>query len=319
MDVRKWTADEIAVLKRDYPTVPTSDLAQRLNRSERAVQVKATRLGLRKIGRPGFRPSESRFRYERKGDTLLPLTKEKAYAVGFILADGWVGDDRVQISNKNAIILAKVRNILGFSHTLKLGRKGPHDIFTVTICDKRLATELRSLGIPHDKSWTATLPLIPDDLFGHFLRGYFDGDGNARYTYHGGLQVRFVSGSRVLLLELAERIHLLLGLHVPPVTHDRGRPNANRLCYAGEAAALIGEYMYRNAGDLFIPRKRQPFIQYASRPTKRKLTRADAEEIRRLAASGMPAARIAERFSVSISLIRLIIAGKRWSNDNVTA
>src|SRR5690606_29312735 len=98
-----------------------------------------------------------------------------------------------------------------------------------------------------------------------------------------------------------------------PIYQDKGRPNANRLCYNGEDAARLGEYMYQDAGDLFIQRKRVPFTQYATRPTKRKLTRADAEEIRRLAASGEPAARIAKRFSVSDSLVRLIIAGKRWA------
>jgi len=311
--MHKWTSEEIAILQRDYPTVPTITLARALGRSRRAVWMKAQKLGLRKIGKPGYRVPESRYRYERRKYPLLPLTKATAYAVGFILADGWVGEDRIKLSNKNPLILAKVRNALGFSHSLKLERKGPHDIFTVTITNKVLAGELRALGIPHDKSWTARLPEIPDELFNHFLRGYFDGDGTARYSRRGGLQLRFVSGSRLLLIDLAEHLHRILGIPVGLVQHDRDRPTANRLYYNGPTAAAIGEYMYRDAGDLFIPRKRLPFTDYASRQTSRKLTRQDAEEIRRLAASGEPAARIAKRFSVSDSLVRLIIAGKRWA------
>lgn len=301
------------MLQRDYPTVPTITLARALGRSRRAVWMKAQKLGLRKIGKPGYRVPESRYRYERRKYPLLPLTKATAYAVGFILADGWVGEDRIKLSNKNPLILAKVRNALGFSHRLKCEEKGPYDIFTITITNKALAKELQAIGITHDKSWTARLPEVPDELFSHFLRGYFDGDGSARYT-RKGLTVRFVSGSRQLLIELAERLHRLVGVRLAPIYQDKGRPNANRLCYNGEDAARLGEYMYQDAGDLFIQRKRVPFTQYATRPTKRKLTRADAEEIRRLAASGEPAARIAKRFSVSDSLVRLIIAGKRWVN-----
>lgn len=313
MTVRRWTPEEIAIMIRDYPTTPTRDIAKKLGRSNQAVWLKAQKLGLRKVGRPGYRAPESRYRYERRTHPLLPLNKETAYAVGFILADGWVGEDRVKLSNKNPLILAKVRNVLGFGHSLKFHSKGPHGVFVVTITNKNLACELRSLGITSDKSWTATLPPIPDDLFSHFLRGYFDGDGSARYTYRGGLTVRFVSGSRQLLVELAERLHRLAGVRLTHVYHDRGRPNANRLAYNGDDAVRIGEYMYQDAGDLFIPAKRVPFMRYADRPTKRKLTRADAAAIRRLAASGEPAARIAKRFSVSDSLVRLIIAGKRWA------
>ena len=79
------------MLQRDYPTVPTITLARALGRSRRAVWVKAQKLGLRKIGKPGYRVPESRYRYERRKYPLLPLTKATAYAVGFILADGWVG------------------------------------------------------------------------------------------------------------------------------------------------------------------------------------------------------------------------------------
>src|SRR5690606_27645867 len=141
--MHKWTSEEIAMLQRDYPTVPTITLARALGRSRRAVWMKAQKLGLRKIGKPGYRVPESRYRYERRKYPLLPLTKVTAYAVGFILADGWVGEDRIKLSNKNPLILAKVRNALGFSHRLKCEEKGPYDIFTITITNKALAKELQ--------------------------------------------------------------------------------------------------------------------------------------------------------------------------------
>lgn len=311
--MRRWTSEEIETLKRDYPTVPTKELAQVLGRSIKSVHMKAKRLRLHKIGRPGWRANPC-YKYERRKHPLLPLTPKTAYAVGFILADGSINDWRVKLANTNPIILAKVRNALGFSHTLRLERKGPHDYFQVTITNKALASELRTIGILPNKSLTARLPNVPDELFNHFLRGYFDGDGTAKYTPRHGLTVRFVSGSCMLLEELAERLHRLLGVRLAPVCHDRGRPTANRLCYNCRDAERLGDYMYRDAGDLFIPKKRLPFMQYATRRRRNKLTIHDVEEIRHLAANGESAASIAKRFSVSNSLIRLILAGKRWVN-----
>lgn len=48
MNCRRWTQDEIEIVRREYPDTLTSELARRLGRTERAVYMAANTLGLKK-------------------------------------------------------------------------------------------------------------------------------------------------------------------------------------------------------------------------------------------------------------------------------
>ena len=112
---------------------------------------------------------------------------------------------------------------------------------------------------------TAKLPSISDDLFPHFLRGYFDGDGSSRYGKQTGLVMKFTSGSKLLLEGIRERIISLLGITGSEIKSDKGKANAWRLYYCGKKALDIGNAMYNNADDLYIPKKKDSFSAYANR------------------------------------------------------
>ena len=45
-----WTAEEVAILRKYYPTKDTGALARLIGRNPKATQAKAMELGLRKIG-----------------------------------------------------------------------------------------------------------------------------------------------------------------------------------------------------------------------------------------------------------------------------
>lgn len=310
----RWTADDLKYLKEDYPHEPTRDLAAKLGRSISAVRQKARKIGVTKIGRPGYRPPADRRIYTVNDEAMQTLTEKTAYVLGFVLADGSVSENRVRISNSNPIILAKIRNALGASHKITLERRGPHSLFIVTITNKTLAESFQQRGLNPTKSYDATLPDVPDNLFGHFLRGYFDGDGSARYSFRGGLQVRFVAGSRILLEQLSERLHILLGIRKQPVRHDKGRPTANRLWYSGTEALAIGKLMYANAGDLYIESKRQPFLDYENRPKRKQLTPEEVRAIRKLCDQGVVKRKIAREFGISPSLVSFIHNRTRWAH-----
>ena len=46
------------------------------------------------------------------------------------------------------------------------------------LCGRRLDSELNALGLYHDKSVTATYPVIPHELGRDLVRGLWDGDGH---------------------------------------------------------------------------------------------------------------------------------------------
>lgn len=262
---RFWTPAMLATLRENYPTVSTRVLAAQLDRPVAAVRQRAVKLGLRKIGRPGYVYSEDRRRYRVRPDAFARLTPDTAYVLGFIVADGNIGPGRFKISNTELDILHAMRVALHSDHPIgrQTGRLRP--CYELTIVNKALTAQLVALGLTRAKSLTACLPVVDDALFPHLLRGYFDGDGAVRWSPRGGLMVKFTSGSALLLQQVAAAITRHLGLTQRAVTHDKDRPHACRLNYSGRDALAIADAMYADAGTLFLQRKRQVFEQYRIR------------------------------------------------------
>lgn len=80
--------------------------------------------------------------------------------------------------------------------------------YTLQIGSKRLFNRLQELGFAPNKSLTLNYPPVPKEMIGHFLRGYFDGDGCAEIIRSKNrpnfLSVRiiFTSGSFQFLQDL---------------------------------------------------------------------------------------------------------------------
>jgi hypothetical protein len=257
---KKWTLAEEALLRAEYPATHTAILAKRLDRSERVVRNQAMRLGLTKIVRSTYYMS---YRKHDVSPTIYDaLTPSLAYVLGMILADGNLRGSTLTISNKEADLLNKIRLVLGTTAPATPRSKDQHVWYILVLTNKRLSEWLNGYGITERKSLSAILPTVTDDLLPHLVRGYFDGDGTVQFSPRQGLVARFTSGSPVLLNQLADRLTAVVGLPSRRVTHDRNRPNANRLAYYGPSALALADAMYADANDLFLLRKRTPFEEY---------------------------------------------------------
>lgn len=81
--------------------------------------------------------------------------------------------------------------------------------------------EYIKLGIIQNKSLVIKFPNIAPEFLGHFVRGYFDGDGGVHFGKYFRksrnknswlLNVRFTSGSKQFLLKLQKRLrNFILG------------------------------------------------------------------------------------------------------------
>lgn len=255
---RDWPDADVEFLRRNYPAMPTRDVVEHLGRPYESVRMMAQRHGICK---------ERRFYwYTVNSGAFDLLSPDTAYVVGMILADGCVHDAaRFSIASTDKEILGLIGKTLGTTRPVSVYYSPPHKPgYTLHINDRRMVTALADLGITPRKSLTARMPAVPDEYFFDFLRGYFDGDGNA----HGDdrrLTLTFVSGSQGLLTDISQAVarHLV---HDPRTV----RPHANRrgylLKYHGPAALEVGDRMYQRAGALYIPRKRAPFDVYRNLP-----------------------------------------------------
>lgn len=107
-------------------------------------------------------------------------TDEKAYWLGFICADGHVGDDGITVTLKDvdAAHLTKLAAALGSSAKPKIGQGRA----TLSVWSIELVAQLRSLGLNRQKSSTLEMPVVAETHHRHFVRGVFDGDGSIKIT-----------------------------------------------------------------------------------------------------------------------------------------
>ena len=107
-------------------------------------------------------------------------TEHKAYWLGLLMADGNVSD-----TNKKYVIRLLLKNEDEYLPKLFLkdieSESSIHyDSYMraeARVFCKKMFFDLNKLGIIPNKTGKESIPNIPDDLFNHFVRGFFDGDG----------------------------------------------------------------------------------------------------------------------------------------------
>jgi len=107
-------------------------------------------------------------------------TEEKAYWLGFILADGGIVRNKysseliIALQEKDKKHLQKFLNSISANH--KILKNKNH--FYIKLISKKLGNILSQYGIVPRKTFKTYFPKqIPENLQRHFIRGVFDGDG----------------------------------------------------------------------------------------------------------------------------------------------
>jgi hypothetical protein len=104
-------------------------------------------------------------------------TEEKAYFLGFLYADGYVHKRSYtlvfQLKENDVHIINKFKDCLGVTKKLYLTRGQCR----LSISSKKLITDLEKYGCGQAKSFTLKFPELNENMYPHFIRGYFDGDG----------------------------------------------------------------------------------------------------------------------------------------------
>lgn len=164
----------------------------------------------------------------KKNDNFFEIidTEEKAYALGFILADGCVtiepkkkpGIVSKRLSLFNSIddeeVLLKIREWIApdakvkYSHTTK-GAKNRKTQLMIRFSSTKIVDDLMSKyninpKKTQDIDFMFPFEKISSDMLYHFIRGFFDGDGWCTKSGNFG----FVSTSKKFLLQLQNIIKL---------------------------------------------------------------------------------------------------------------
>lgn len=179
-------------------------------------------------------------------------SEEKAYWLGFILADGYVSDKGLEIglNIKDRTHLQKFCKFIGIDESA-IKVKGETTV-RVIITSVELVQDLLSHGIKNKKSLIADFnhTILNGELARHYLRGYFDGDG---YMSKDGNRSEVTCGSTVLLNSWQDHLRETLSIEYKRV-HSDNRSNAKRLRYSKKDTLALKQYLYNDSA-IFLNRK----------------------------------------------------------------
>jgi len=138
------------------------------------------------------------------------------------------------------------------------------------------AKKVISLGCPPKKSLIVKYPSwISDSLDAHFIRGLFDGDGGLCYYYKTfkktGVKRKSpevswkITSTKDMCYTIQGKIHHHLDLHVP-VYKDKRHENTYNIVTGGRNKLIsIMNWLYKDAGELNLPRKHALFTKIAKK------------------------------------------------------
>lgn len=197
-----WTKKEITFLKENYMELPTKEIAEILGRTPNGVQIKARKLGMKKY------PYNCDYRFFETIDT-----EEKAYWLGFLVADGWVNKNDKTGAGVTGIELqyGDINHLKKFNKSIKgnykiTDRWRPCELHnnpkenhscTIRVYSRVMYNDLEKYGFGSDKTYDCAFPVLNEELFRHFIRGYFDGDGRFCFT-DKSFRIAFITASEQL-------------------------------------------------------------------------------------------------------------------------
>ena len=221
---------------------------------------------LERMGTEFRTPSQSKKQYSIQ-ETLLEQidTEEKAYWLGFLFADGYVGSEQgtiaLWLNEKDKDHVEAFGAFLQSTYPVRTDAK--RTSCGISITSKKMHEDLIRWGCTPRKSLALRFPsFLPFSLHSHFIRGYFDGDGSAFLSKHGNKPNISFLGNYEFLEALENRV--FFGTNINGNFYKHIRSEAYYLIYRGKfKAASIGEWLYHDA-HFWLERKRAVVNQFPS-------------------------------------------------------
>lgn len=200
-------------------------------------------------------------------------TPEMAYVLGYFAADGCMyknkrGSCYIGFVSTGKELIVTVKRLTGVTNAIEeyQSPKPNHKRrYALQIGSKKIFQRFLEIGLTPAKSLIINFPKIPEEVLGHFVRGYFDGDGCACYIRHFAKDrgyfrqaffANFTCGSKKFLRALQESLHQCMQIGQGSFY---GHDGAYRLTYSGRAARQLYNFMYPSTTVPCLERKRNKF------------------------------------------------------------
>lgn len=202
-------------------------------------------------------------------------TPNKAYILGFLYADGsnTSNYDRkrycvtITLQESDSQILYDIKNEIGYEAPIKFREYNGCKIATLDLCNKHMVLKLHELGVVPNKTLSIKFPeWLKEELYPHFIRGYFDGDGCITHNSRDispQLETTIVSTAD-MCASLADIIAAKCNVrtHVYNVGHEWCDKNIKTFMVLGNLQCQrFLEYIYQDS-DLKLQRKYKRYIDW---------------------------------------------------------
>jgi len=192
-----------------------------------------------------------------------------AYALGYFTADGSMYTTNrhthfIDFSSTDKELLVNIRKVFSSNHRISERKRTDigKQLYRLQFGSKKLYADLEKLGFHQNKSKTLPLLSIPDTVFSHFVRGYFDGDGSVYFKQHirkssGKLRwvfsSRLTSGCKEFLIHLHKELKCKTPIQRGFIQH---KTRGFELVFSHHDSLALYEFMYNNVShDLRLSRK----------------------------------------------------------------
>lgn len=195
-------------------------------------------------------------------------TSNKAYFLGFLIADGNVYKNKKENSSatiqmclqaKDLHILETLKN--EWENDNKICYYEPKDEYILSIRSTKMAKDLEKYGVVKRKTFlTRMLPEIPVEFYPDLIRGIFDGDGTV-YILTKDEKLRFgFYGTYELVFDILKLLVCEIGLPDNKIT-DKGTVS---FITFGRKQDIINfyNYIYYDQNVVCLKRKKNKFDEY---------------------------------------------------------
>ena len=207
-------------------------------------------------------------------------TEEKAYWLGWLFSDGYNHSSKCQVAlrvqEEDVEILYKLQDFLQTDapiHTYKRVTKVNslnRNYSELLLCSSHLSKRLSELGCVQAKTLVLEFPDIPCQLYQHFIRGYFDGDGcfsvikrKDRKNPESKTYQFNIVGMHTVLAKIQNILVQNTGVKRLPIKTRRGT-KAETLHYNGHSICKkILDYLYKDAS-IYLKRKHDKYCKYCT-------------------------------------------------------
>lgn len=202
-------------------------------------------------------------------------TEEKAYWLGFLMADGYNNENKncvsLRLQEEDKELLEKYKQFLNtdapiytYNRVTKVN-KLYRSYCEITVTSEIYSNSLSVLGCTQGKTYTLEFPNIPKIYERDFIRGYFDADGCISITKRKDrtinskqYQLNF-TGKENVLLKIQDIICKNTGVFKTKIRRNRGF--AVQISWAGRKVCnRILDYLYKDAS-VYLNRKYNKYLQ----------------------------------------------------------